>query len=142
MGEIRRRLRELPRERRRDLVAAIRGGRTVRDPRDAALAVAWAETLDAKRQAWAWPWWVLPRSRPRGWRAWIWLLHLVWITAAIAVADATLWHSVSGLWRWIVVGLLAYGLVTMPFTIWRLLQAYWNASDSARENHELLRRAA
>jgi hypothetical protein len=111
MREIRRRLRELPRQRHKDVLAAVREGRDVRDPRDAALAVDWAETLDAKRQAWVWPWWILPRTRPSGWRAWAWLVHVVWITIAIAVADATLWHSLPGIWRWVIVGVLAYGLV-------------------------------
>jgi len=141
MREIRRRLRELPRERRHDLLAAIRSGRAVQDPRDAALAVAWAEALDAKRQTWAWPRWVLPRSRPTGWRAWAWLAHFIWITVAMGVADATLWHSLPGFWRWIIIGVVAYGFVTMPFTIWRMLQAYWNASEAARKNHDLLSRS-
>lgn len=110
------------------------------DPRDAALAVAWAETLDAKRQTWTWPRWVLPNSKPTGWRAWAWLVHFIWIAVAIAVADATLWHSLPGLWRWVIVGALAYGLITMPLTLWRVLQTYWNASEAAHRNRELMSR--
>jgi hypothetical protein len=138
--EIRRRLRALPRERRKDVLAAVREGRSVHDPRDAALTVDWAETLDAKRRAWVWPWWILPRSQPSGWRAWAWLVHVVWITTAIAVADATLWRSLPGIWRWVVIGVLAYGLVSTPITIRRMLRAYWNAPEAARRNRQLLER--
>lgn len=139
--EIRRRLRKLPRGRRKDVLAAIREGREVADPRDALLAIDWAEALDAKRQAWVWPWWILPRSRPSGWRAWAWLVHVVWITVAIVVADATLWRSLPGVWRWVIIGVLAYGLVSMPITIRQVLRGYWNAPEAARKNRELRERS-
>lgn len=104
LRDVRRALRHLPREHRKDLIAAIRAGRAVNDPRDAALAVAWAERLQRVR----WPGWVMLRSRPRGKRAWLWLLHLAWIVAALAVALATLWSSLPGVWRWVIVGVFAY----------------------------------
>ncbi|HLX33050.1 MAG TPA: hypothetical protein VKR79_09830 [Gaiellaceae bacterium] len=67
-------------------------------------------------------------------------MHFIWIAVAIAVADATLWHSLPGLWRWVIVGALAYGLITMPLTLWRVLQTYWNASEAAHRNRELMSR--
>src|SRR5438067_2180523 len=82
MREIRRALRKLPRERRKDVVSSIREGRSVRDPRDAALAAVWAERLAAKGQRS--PWWLLPLARPRGWRGWIWGVHLGWLVGAVA----------------------------------------------------------
>ena len=71
----------------------------MRDPGDAALAVAWAERLDAKRQTWAWAMWIMPRSRPSGWRTWAWLALAVWIMVGMAVAVATSWHSLPGVWH-------------------------------------------
>src|SRR5438132_6773301 len=88
----RRAVRALPRERRRALVRALRAGRAVEDPRDAALAVAWAQRL----QQVSWPRWALPRTRPHGWRRWLWLAHLVWILAAGAIAVVRVWSSISG----------------------------------------------
>jgi hypothetical protein len=70
LRDVRRALRQLPRERRKDVLAAIRAGRAVNDRRDAVLAVAWAERLSKVR----WPAWVMPRARPHGMRRWLWLL--------------------------------------------------------------------
>lgn len=132
--EVRRALRRLPRERRKDILAAIRAGRAVRDPRDTALAVACAERLDRIR----WPAWVMPRSRPRGKRAWLWLLHVSWIAAALAVAIATLWSSIPGIWRWVLLVFFAYSAIVTPVTIAQTLRAYWNASEAAEQNRHLL----
>ncbi len=134
LRDVRRALRRLPRERRKDLVAAIRAGRAVSDPRDAHLAVAWAERLARVR----WPGWVMPRSRPEGKRAWLWLLHLAWIIAAIVVAIATLWPSIPGIWRWIILGFFAYSAIVTPLTIAQTLRAYWNAPEAAEKNRQLV----
>src|SRR5438445_13077500 len=123
MREIRRRLRQLPRERRKDVLNAIRGGRKVKDPRDAALAVAWAEKLDAKRRGW--PGWLMPRTRPVGRRAWAWLLHVIWIAGAVAAASSIVWPVLPQVWRWVIVGVLAYGAISYPVTMRQVLRAYW-----------------
>src|SRR5438105_10673976 len=96
MREIRRRLRKLPRERRKDVVSSIREGRSVRDPRDAPLAAVWAERLAAKgRRS---PWWLLPLTRPRGWRGRLWVVHLVWIVGAVAYTYVLIWSLLRGTW--------------------------------------------
>jgi hypothetical protein len=134
MREIRRRLRKLPRERRKDVVSSIREGRSVRDPRDAPLAAAWADRLAAKGQRS--PWWLLPLSRPRGWRARFWVVHLVWIVAAAAYAYVLLWSLLPGVWRWLLLGFLVYGAITTPFTMRQMLRAYWNAPEAAKRNRQ------
>lgn len=134
MREIRRRLRELPRERRKDVVSSIREGRLVRDPRDAPLAFAWAERLAAKGQRS--PWWLLPLSRPHGWRARFWVVHLVWIIAAAVYAYVLLWSLLPGVWRWVLLGFLVYSAITTPFTMRQMLRAYWNAPEAAKRNRQ------
>jgi hypothetical protein len=134
LRDVRRAVRRLPRDRRKDMISAIRAGRAVSDPRDAALAVAWAEPLERFH----WPGWVLPRSRPRGKRALLWLAHLAWIVAAVAVALASLWSGIPGVWRWVIVGFLAYSAIVTPLMITQTLRAYWNASDAAEENRRLV----
>lgn len=133
LRDVRRAVRRLPRDRRKDIIRAIRAGRAVSDPRDAALAVGWAERLERFR----WPGWLMPRSRPQGRRAWLWLAHLAWIVAALVVALASLWSSIPGVWRWVLVGVLAYSAVVTPFTIAQTLRAYWNASKAAEANRGL-----
>jgi hypothetical protein len=140
LWEIRRRVRGLPRERRKDVVASIREGRAVTDPRDAPLAAAWAERLSAyARRS---PWWLLPLQRPRGWRARLWVVHVVWIAVALAFAVAVIWSILPGLWRWAVVGFLVYSAATTPLTMRKVFRAYWNAPEAARRNREAASHAA
>jgi hypothetical protein len=136
LRDVRRAVRQLPRERRKDVLAAIRAGRAVNDPRDAVLAVAWAERLSKVR----WPAWAMPRERPRGKRRWLWLLHLTWVVGALVVALIGSWSSFPGIWRWLFVGVLAYGTIVTPMTIARLLRIYWNAPAAAEKNRQLLAR--
>src|SRR5204863_5320602 len=75
-------LRSLPAKRRRALARAVREGRAVDDPRDAALAVASARRI----QAVPIPRWLLPREKPRGGRAVLWVLHAAWISAVVVAA--------------------------------------------------------
>jgi hypothetical protein len=133
LRDVRRAIRRLPRERRKDILAAIRGGREVKDLRDAHLAAAWAERLEHVR----WPSWLMPRSRPHGKHAWLWLLHLGWIIFASVGAFLTLWPMIPGVWRWIAVGICAYSAVVTPFTVKQVLRAYWNAPEAARKNRKL-----
>jgi hypothetical protein len=136
LREVRRAVRQLPSERRKDVLAAIRAGRAVKDPRDAVLAVAWAERLSKVR----WPAWVMPRERPHGKRRWLSLLHLTWAVGAGVVALISLWPSIPGNWRWLLVGVLAYGTIVTPITIARVLRTHWNAPEAAEKNRQLLTR--
>jgi hypothetical protein len=136
MRDVRRAVRQLPLERRKDVLAAIRAGRAVNDPRDAVMAVAWAERLSKVR----WPAWVLPRQRPDGKRRWLWLLHLTWLVGAVVVALISLWSSIPGIWRWLLVGVLAYGTIVTPITIAQVLRTYWNAPAAADKNRQLIAR--
>jgi len=127
-------LRALPRERRRALSRAIREGRAVDDHRDAALAVAWARRV----QAAPWPKWILPRTRPRGRRAFLWLLHAAWLVVAlVAVIVVPFWRS-GGIARWVVVGVFAYSLVSAPWLLSLTLRMRWNAPEAERTNRDLL----
>jgi hypothetical protein len=134
LRDVRRAIRRLPRDRRKDIIAAIRAGREVKDSRDARLAVASAERLERVH----WPSWVMPRSRPHGKRAWLWLLHLGWIIAATVGAVLAFWSIVPGLWRWVITGIYAYAAVTAPVTVTQMLRAYWNAPEAAKKNRQLL----
>ena len=137
-AEARSELRGLSRERRNDIRAAIREGRAVRDPRDAALAAHIAERLQA--QAARVPGWLVPLRRPKGRHARLWLLHCVLLAAALAYACTTAWSSFPGPWRWLLVGLIAYCVVSAPFTLRPVLLMFWNAPDAARANRELASR--
>jgi protein-S-isoprenylcysteine O-methyltransferase Ste14 len=79
----------------------------------------------------------MPHSRPRGKRAWLWLLHLVWIIGVLAAADAALWSSIPGIWRWVVLGFFAYSAIVMPLTMAQMLRTYWNAPEAADKNRQL-----
>jgi len=140
MREIRRRLRQLPRERRKDIASSIREGRAVRDPRDAPLAAVWAERLAAKAQRSPW-WLLLPLTRPRGWRARFWVVHLVWVLGAVALAYVGIWSLLPGAWRWVLLGFLVYSAITTPFTIRQMLRAYWNAPEAAGRNKQVANEA-
>jgi hypothetical protein len=106
----------------------------VADPRDAALAAAWARQAQAAR----WPGWLLPRTRPRGRRAVLWLLHAAWIAVVVVAAVVVpLWRS-GGIVRWVVVGALAYGIVSQAWMLALTLRMRWNAPEAERRNRELL----
>jgi hypothetical protein len=132
-SDLRRSLRALPSKRRRALVRAVREGRAVDDPRDAAFAVALARRVQAA------PWlrWALPETRPHGRRAILWFGHAALLLLAVVVAVVFAWNSL-GLARWIVVGILAYGIVSIPWTLGVILRTRWNAPEAERRNRELL----
>ena len=142
LREIRAELRKLPRDRRREIGNAIRAGRAVADPRDASLTVAWAENLDKRRRTWMWPRWVMPRDRPHGWKAWLWLLHAAWLLVALALASRYEWRWFSSPWRYLVLAWLAYSAVTTPFIIARTLRTFWNAPLAVAANRRLLQETA
>jgi hypothetical protein len=56
---------------------------------------------------------------------------------AVVVAVVFAWNSL-GLARWIVVGILAYGIVSIPWTLGVILRTRWNAPEAERRNRELL----
>jgi hypothetical protein len=131
-------LRKVPRDRRREIVNAIREGRAVNDPRDAPLAMEWADYLDGRRFTWAWPRWVMPRERPHGRHVWLWGLHAAWVLVAIAIA---LWSArLPSPLDYLVIAFFAYGAVTLPFTLRHVLRSYWNAPQAAAANRELVER--
>jgi hypothetical protein len=130
--DVRRAIRRLPRKRRKDILVAIREGREVKDLRDAHLAAAWAERLEHV----PWPTWLMPRSRPQGKHAWLWLLHLGLIIAGSVGAFLTLWSIIPGNWRWVAIGICAYSAVITLFTVRQTLRAYWNAPEAAKKNRQ------
>jgi hypothetical protein len=131
---LRREIRSLPRERRRELGRAVREGRTVVDPRDAALAVAWAQRM---QRMW-WPSWFLPATRPHGGRAALWGVHGAWVVVVIVTAliGAT-WHR-GDIIRWGTVVVLAYSILSMSWLFRLILRTRWNAPEAERRNRELL----
>jgi len=133
-ADVRRALRALPPARRRALARAVREGRAVDDPRDAALAVAWAR----RAQATSWPGWLLPRERPYGRRALLWLLHAAWIVLVVVGAIVVPAWRAGGVLRWIVIGALAYSIVSLPWLFAMTLRLRWNAPEAERRNRELL----
>jgi hypothetical protein len=140
LREIRGALRGLPRDRRREIVDAIRTGRAVNDPRDAQLAALWAEYLDRRRSTW--PRWLMPPERPHGKRAWLWLVHVASTLAALALASRFLWTWLGTPWRYFAVAWVAYSVVTTPVIIGRTLRSYRNAPLAAAANHELVERGS
>jgi hypothetical protein len=80
----------------------------------------------------------MPRERPRGKRRWLWLLPLAWAVGALVVALISSWSSIPGIWRWLLVGVCAYGAIVTPITIARVLRTYWNAPEAAEKNRQLL----
>lgn len=108
------------------------------DPRDARLAVAWAQRA---QMAW-WPKWLLPQTRPRGRRALLWLLHAAWILVAIVAAVVVPTWRAGGILRWVVVAALGYSILSMPWTLALILRTRWNSPGAERRNRELLSQAA
>jgi hypothetical protein len=132
--DFRRKIRSLPRERRRELAHAVRAGRSVEDPRDAELAVEWAQNMQRIR----WPRWFLPVTRPHGRRAVLWSVHAAWALAVIvATAIGATWHR-GEIVRWVTVGVVAYCTLSMSWVFRLILRARWNAPEAERRNRELL----
>ncbi len=134
LGSVRHAVRVLPSERRRELARAVRDGRAVSDPRDAALAVAWARQIQA---TW-WPGWLLPRTRPHGRRALLWLLHAAWtFGTSLTFLAFLLWKS-GGVFHWLALALFAYSILSIPQWYKLTLRTRWNAPEAERQNRELL----
>jgi hypothetical protein len=132
-GGFRRRLRALPANRRQAVARAIRNGRAVEDPRDAPLAVEWAQRIESVRM----PRWILPRKRPHGLWAVLWLLHGTWIAAVVVTAIVIPAWRAGGLVRWVVIGAVAYSAISVPWVVTRGLQMRWNAAEAGRRNRDL-----
>ena len=79
----------------------------------------------------------MPRSRPRGKRAWLWVLHLGFIIASTFGALTMFWLIIPGVWRWVVLGIYVYSAVITPFALRNMLSTYWNAPEAAEKNREL-----
>jgi len=80
----------------------------------------------------------MPRERPHGKRRWLWLLHLTWFVGTVVVALIISWSSIPRVWRWPLVGVLAYWAIVTPTMIARVLRTYWNAPEAAEKNRQLL----
>jgi hypothetical protein len=130
---LRRALRDLPSDRRKGIGRAVREGRCVDDPRDAALAVALARRM----QRVPWLRWALPETRPTGKRKILWIGHAAFVLAALVVALVFAWNSL-GLARWIFLGVFAYGVISVPWVLSVVLRMRWNAPEAERRNRELL----
>ena len=127
-------IRALPRERRRALGRAVRQRRAVDDPRDAELAVAWAQCMQRTR----WPRWLLPATRPHGTRDVLWGMHAIWVAAVIdTTAVGATWHR-GEIIRWAAVGVLAYSVLSTSRLFRLILRTRWNAPEAERRNRELL----
>jgi hypothetical protein len=132
--DFRRKIRSLPRERRRELGRAVRAGRAVNDPRDAQLAVAWTQRMQRSK----WPSWFLPATRPHGKRAFLWWMHAAWVVAVIVTAlIGAIWHR-GEIIRWAAVAVLAYSILSTTWLFRLILRTRWNAREAERRNRELL----
>jgi hypothetical protein len=133
-ADLRRALRALPLRRRRAIARAVREGRAADDPRDAAMALAVAQRIQAS----PWPRWALPQARPRGRSALLWSAHAIWVLAVVLATVIVPAWRIGGNLRWIVLGLLGYGIVSIPWVLAFVLRARWNAPEAERRNRELL----
>ena len=106
------------------------------DPRDAALAVAWARRV----QTAPWVRWALPERKPQGRRALLWLLHAACVLVALLVAIVLAWRDLGnlGTLRWVFVAFVAYGIVIAPWVLAGVLRTRWNAPEAELRNRELI----
>ncbi|HKU58371.1 MAG TPA: hypothetical protein VJP39_02100, partial [Gaiellaceae bacterium] len=112
--------------------SALREGRAVSNPRDAALAVQIAE--HSVRAATRWPFrlWLFPATPwQRLWRA----AHAVTVVVGLALAARAIWSAHYG--HWIVVGYVSLLLLSIPsfVMIYRLLA---NAPRALEANRRML----
>jgi hypothetical protein len=65
----------------------------------------------------------------------------VWLVASVLVGliltAGHFWGS-GGILRWVFVGALAYGFVSVPWVLAFTLRMRWNAPEAERRNRELL----
>jgi hypothetical protein len=61
----------------------------------------------------------------------------MWVLLALVVAVVFAWQSL-GFTRWIVVGVFAYGIFSVPWVLRLVLQTRWNAPEAEQRNRELL----
>jgi hypothetical protein len=72
----------------------------------------------------------------------LWLLHATWMIAVLILTITGLISRSHGTIRWIIVGVLVYSVVSMPWTLLVILRMRWNAPEAERRNRELLGRTA
>ena len=70
----------------------------------------------------------------------MWCLHLAWFIAAMMVVIASLWTTLPGVLRWLIVGLFGYSALVTPAVMARTLRGYWNAPQAADANRKLIAR--
>jgi len=59
------------------------------------------------------------------------------LLVALVVAVVFMWNSL-GVARWIVLGIFAYGVISVPWVLSIVLRTRWNAPEAERRNRELL----
>jgi hypothetical protein len=64
-------------------------------------------------------------------------MHVAWLGVALIVVATQLW-PLGGAARWIVIGSLAWGVVTVPVVLTPVVRMHWNAAEAERANRELL----
>jgi len=65
-------------------------------------------------------------------------LHATWFIAVLVLALAGLVSRSDGIIRWVIVGVLVYGVVSVPWVLRFMLRLRWNAPEAERLNRELL----
>jgi hypothetical protein len=69
------------------------------------------------------------------------MAHGMWVILTLVVAVVFAWQSL-GATRWIVVGVFAYGIFSVPWVLRLALQTRWNAPEAERLNREVLSRTS
>jgi hypothetical protein len=59
------------------------------------------------------------------------------LVEALVFAWMTIWSTASSPWRWVFSALIAYCLISAPFSLRPVLRMYWNAPAAARKNRDL-----
>ncbi len=60
------------------------------------------------------------------------------MTIVLVVVIAGVVVQIRGIFRWVVAGVLAYGLLSLPWILSLALRMRWNAPEAERRNRELL----
>jgi hypothetical protein len=59
------------------------------------------------------------------------------VTYACVEVWPSVWPALPGVWRWLIVGFLIYGLISLPIILWLILRTQWNAPEAARRNRDV-----
>ena len=132
---VRTKIRQLPPERRRDVVAALHEGRAAHDPRDAPLVAAVAERPARFARRWPFRIWIQPQ---KGWERTERAVHLVVGVPALLWLIYQLWSN-GGWWHWIVPAWLLLCATSIP-TYRRTFRMLRNAPAALAANRDIAAR--